>query len=81
MKKHVSVPVTFLILEESPNFIGKTVGPHLLVFAHLHEVSIFEDITCVIVNDGADEVNSGVRGWRDCFQEDSFSRKCISAMK
>jgi hypothetical protein len=56
-------------------------GPDLLVFVHLHEVSIFEDITCVVVNDGADEVNGEVRGWRDSFQEDAFSHECISAMK
>ncbi len=68
-------------LEESPHFIGKTMGPHLLVFVHLHEVLIFKDITCVIFNDGADEVNGRVRGWRYCFQEDAFSRKCISVMK
>jgi hypothetical protein len=68
-------------LEESPNFIDKTVGPHLLVFVHLHKVSIFEDITCVVINDGANEVNGEVRGWRYCFQEDVFSHECISAMK
>jgi hypothetical protein len=44
-------------------------------------MSIFEDITCVAINDGIDEVNGGVRGWRDCFQEDAVSCKCISAMK
>jgi hypothetical protein len=55
-------------------------GPHLLVFVHLHEVLIFEDITCVVVNDGANEVNSGVRGWRDCSQEDAFTLKCLSVM-
>jgi hypothetical protein len=64
-----------------PNFIGKIMGPHLLVFVHLHKVSIFKDITGVVVNDGVNEVNGGVRGWRDCFQEDAFSRECISAMK
>jgi hypothetical protein len=44
-------------------------------------VSIFKDIACVVVDDGADEVNGGVRGWRDCFLEDAFSRECILAMK
>jgi hypothetical protein len=79
MKKHAGdISDT---LEELPNFIGKTVGPHLLVFVHLHKVSIFKDITCDIVNDGANVLNSGVRGWRDSFQEDAFSRKRISAMK
>ncbi len=68
-------------LEKLPNFIGKTVGPHLLVFVHLHKVLIFKDITCVIVNDGANEVNGGVSGWIDCFQEDAFSHECISGMK
>jgi hypothetical protein len=27
-------------------------------------MTIFEDIACVIIDDGADEVNGGVRGWR-----------------
>ncbi len=27
------------------------------------------------------EVNSGVRGWRDSFQEDAFSHECIPTMK
>jgi hypothetical protein len=40
-------------------------------------MTIFEDIACVIVVDGADEVNGGVRGWRDSFQEDAFSLECI----
>jgi hypothetical protein len=44
-------------------------------------VSIFEDIACVVIIDGADEVNGGVRGWGDCFQVDALSRKSISAMK
>ncbi len=48
-------------------------GPHLLVFVHLHMVSIFEDIACIVVNDGADEVNGGVRGRRN------VSRKMHSA--
>jgi hypothetical protein len=68
-------------LEESPDFIGKTMGTNLLVFVHLHKVTIFKDITCVVINDGANEVNGGVRGWRDCFQEDAFGRECISTMK
>jgi hypothetical protein len=44
-------------------------------------VSIFKDIVCVVVDDGANEVNGGVRGWRDSFEEDAFSCKCIPAMK
>jgi hypothetical protein len=44
-------------------------GPHLFVFVHLHKIMICEDIACVIVDDGANEVNGGVRGWRDSFQE------------
>ncbi len=55
--------------------------PNVLVFIHLHKVLIFEDIACVVVNDGTDEVNGGVRGWGDCFQEDALSCKRISAMK
>jgi hypothetical protein len=39
-------------LKKLPNFIGKTVGPHLLVFVHFCEVSIFKDIACVVVDDG-----------------------------
>jgi hypothetical protein len=54
-------------LDKSPNFIDKTMGPHLLVFVHIHKVSIFEEIAFVVVHDGTDEVNGGVRGWRDCF--------------
>ena len=50
------------------------------VFVHLHQVLILEDMTCVVVNDGANEVNGGVRGLGDCFQEDAFNRKCVSAM-
>jgi hypothetical protein len=68
-------------LEKSPNFIGETVGPHLFVFVHLDKMTIFEDIACVIFDDGANEVNGGVRGWRDSFQEDAFSRKCIPVKK
>jgi hypothetical protein len=51
--------------------------PNVLVFLS----SIFEGITCVIVNDGTDEVNGGVRGWGDYFHQDAFSRKCIPATK
>ncbi len=68
-------------LEESPNFISKTMCPNVPVFVHHHEVSIFEDISSVVVNDGTDEVNGGVIGWRDCFQEDAFRCKRIPAMK
>jgi hypothetical protein len=32
------------------------------VFVHLHKVLIFKDIACVVVDDGVDEVNSGVKG-------------------
>jgi hypothetical protein len=32
-------------------------GPHLLVFVHFCKVSMLEDITCITVNDGADEKN------------------------
>jgi hypothetical protein len=68
-------------LEESPEFFGKTMCPNALVFVHLHQVSLFEDITCVAINDGANEMNGGVRGWGDCFQEDALSCEHISAMK
>ncbi len=51
------------------------------MFVHLHKMTIFEDIACVIIDDGVDEVNGGVRGWRDSFQEDAFSRECIPATK
>jgi hypothetical protein len=46
-------------------------------------MTIFEDITCVVVNDGADEVNGRVGNWKDSFQEqeDAFSCKCIPATK
>jgi hypothetical protein len=69
------------VLEKLPNFIGKTVGSHLFVFFHLHKMTIFEDIASVVINDGTDEVNGGVRGWRDRLQEDAFSRKCAPATK
>ncbi len=52
-------------------------GPHLFVFVHLHKMTIFEDIASDVIDDGTDEVNGGVRGWRDRFQEDAFSRKCV----
>jgi hypothetical protein len=81
MKTRVSPWDVSDALEESPKFVGKTVCQTVLVFGHLHQVSIFEDISCVIIDDGANEVNGGVRGWGDCFQEDVFSCKCISAMK
>jgi hypothetical protein len=46
-------------LGKLPNFIGKTMGPaRLFVFVHLYEMTIFEDITCVDVEDGTNEVNS-----------------------
>jgi hypothetical protein len=44
-------------------------------------MTIFKDIACVVINDGANEVNGGVIGWRDSFQENAFSRKCIPAKK
>ncbi len=44
-------------------------------------LSIFKDIACVVVNDGAYEVDGGVRGRGDCFQEDALSCNRISAMK
>jgi hypothetical protein len=82
MKKTcVSAGNIFDALEKSPNFIGKTVGPHLFVFVHLHKMTIFEDIASVVIDDGADEVNHQVRAWRDRFQEYAFSRKCILATK
>ncbi len=37
-------------------------GPHFLVFVNLHKVLIFKDFAYVVVDDGADEVNGGVRG-------------------
>ncbi len=68
-------------LEKLPNFIRKTVGPHLFVFVYLCKMMIFEDIAYVVIDDGADEVNGGVRGWRDSFQEDAFSSECTPATK
>ena len=62
-------------LEELPNFVGGTMCPNVLLFVHLHKVLIFKDIACVAINDGANEVNGGVRGWGDCFQEETFSRE------
>jgi hypothetical protein len=61
------------ILEESPKFMGKTVCPNVLVFVHFHQVSIFKDIAFVVIDDDANEINGGVRGWGDCFQEDALS--------
>jgi hypothetical protein len=42
---------------------------------------MFEDIACVVVDDGANEVNGGVRWRRDCFREDALSCERISTMK
>jgi hypothetical protein len=44
-------------------------------------MTIFEDIPCVIIDDGANEVNDGVRGWGGYLQEDALCCKHISAMK
>jgi hypothetical protein len=44
-------------------------------------MTIFEDIASVIVDYGTDEVNCGVRGWRDRFEEDALSRECLPATK
>ncbi len=49
-------------LEELPKFVGKTVCPNVLVLAHYHQVLIFKDIACVVIDDGANEVNGGVGG-------------------
>jgi hypothetical protein len=49
-------------LEESPKFVGKTVCPNVLVFVQFHQVLIFEDIVYIVVDDGIDEVNGGVKG-------------------
>ncbi len=49
-------------LEELPKFICKTMCPNVLVLVHFHQVLIFEDIPCVLVDDGINEVNGGVRG-------------------
>jgi hypothetical protein len=49
-------------LEELPNFVGGTMCPNVLLFVHLHKVLVLKDIACVVVNDGANEVNGGVRG-------------------
>jgi hypothetical protein len=35
----------------------------------------------LFVDEGANEVNGGVIGCRDCFQEDAYSHKHISTMK
>jgi hypothetical protein len=82
MKKHVSVPATFLMLWKSrPISLAKPWAHTFFVFVHLHKMTIFEDIACVVVNDGANEVNGGERGWSNSFQEDAFSRKCIPKTK
>ncbi len=44
-------------------------------------MTVFEDIACVVVDDGANEVNGGVREWRDDSQEDAFSHECKPATK
>jgi hypothetical protein len=49
-------------LEEAPKLVGKTMCPDVLVFVQFHQVLIFEDIACIVVDDGANEVNGGVRG-------------------
>jgi hypothetical protein len=49
-------------LEDLSKFVGKTVCPNVFVFVHFHQVSIFKDIACVVVDDGTNEVNGGVRG-------------------
>jgi hypothetical protein len=61
-------------LEELPVIVGKMVCLNLLVFVYLHKVLIFEDIACVVVDDGGDEVNGGVRGW------EIVSRRMLSAV-
>jgi hypothetical protein len=30
-------------------------------------MTIFKDIAHVVIDDGTNEVDNGVRGWRDCF--------------
>ncbi len=55
--------------------------PNVLGFVQFHQVSIFEDIACVVIDDDTNEVTGGVREWGDSFQEDVFSCKCIPAMK
>jgi hypothetical protein len=63
MKKHVSVPGTFLMPWKScPISLVKPWAHTFFVFAHPHEMMIFKDIACVVINDGANEVNGGVRG-------------------
>ncbi len=49
-------------LEESSKFVGKTMCPNVLVFVHFHQVTIFKDNACVVINDGTNEVNGQVRG-------------------
>jgi hypothetical protein len=34
----------------------------VIVFFHFHQVLIFKDIACVVVDDFIDEVDGGVRG-------------------
>ncbi len=55
--------------------------PNVLVFFHFYQVSVFKDIACVIIDDGANEVDGGVRGWGGGLQEDALCCKCISVMK
>ncbi len=68
-------------LEESPKFVGKTMCPNVLVYFHFHQVSIFKDIACVVINGGYDEVDGGVRGRGGGLQQDALCCEHISTMK
>ncbi len=68
-------------LEELLKFISKAACPNVLVFFHFHQVSIVKDIACVVVNDGTNEVDGGVRGWGGGLQEDAFCCKSIPTVK
>jgi hypothetical protein len=46
------------VLKELAELVGKAVLPHQSVFVVLDEVAIFEEVSCVIVNDSTDEVES-----------------------
>jgi hypothetical protein len=56
-------------LEEASEFVGEALLPNLTVGVGLDEMAIFEDVTCDVIDDGADEIEgigSGCSiGWLD----------------
>jgi len=49
-------------LKQSSQLIHEAVFPHLSVFVRFDEMSIFEHVTCGVIDDRADEVFGCVRG-------------------